>query len=229
MASVLGIDTSAAACSAAVWRDGAVLASARAAMMRGHAEALVPMIELVMRDAGLAYRDLAAVAVTRGPGAFTGLRIGLATARGLALAAGIPAIGISAFDAVAEALPAGARAGRCLAVAIDTKRGDVYLQISDRALAPVGAARVVQPRDVAAALPAGPILVAGDGAALLAEALAARAAEIAFDPSPRPPDAVVVARLGAAALARGAPLPPPVPLYLRAPEATPLALQRKKR
>ena len=99
MASVLGIDTSAAACSAAIWRDGAVLVSLGAAMMRGHAEALVPMIERAMGQAGLAYRDLAAVAATRGPGAFTGLRIGLATVRGLALAAGIPAIGISAFEA----------------------------------------------------------------------------------------------------------------------------------
>lgn len=229
MASVLGIDTSASACSAAVWRDGAVLASARAAMMRGHAEALVPMIEDVMRDAGLGYRDLAAVAVTRGPGAFTGLRIGLATARGLALAAGIPAIGISAFDAVARAVPAAARAGRNLAVAIDTKRGDVYLQSFDGALAPIGDPRVVRPEDAAAALPAGPLHVTGDGAALLREALSAHAAEIAFDPEPLPPDAVIVARLGAAALARGAPLPPPEPLYLRAPEATPLALQGKRR
>ena len=95
MVSVLGIDTSAAACSAALWRDGAVIAREHAAMARGHAESLMPMVERVMR--GAAYESLDAVAVTAGPGAFTGLRIGLAAARGIALAAGIPAIGVSAF------------------------------------------------------------------------------------------------------------------------------------
>jgi len=229
MASVLGIDTSAAACSAAIWRDGAVLASLGAAMMRGHAEALVPMIERAMSEAGLAYRDLTAVAATRGPGAFTGLRIGLATARGLALAAGIPAIGISAFEALAHAVPASVRARRGLAVAIDTKRGDVYLQCFDAVLVPAGAAGVVRPEDSVAAIPPGPTYVTGDGLGLLRDALAPRAAEIEFDPAPLPPDAAIVARLGASALARGTPFPPPEPLYLRAPEATPLALQQKRR
>lgn len=228
-ASVLGIDTSAAACSAAIWRGGAVAATESVPMARGHAEALMPMIERTMRAAGLAYSDLAAVAATRGPGAFTGLRIGLAAARGLALAAGIPAIGISAFRAIAAGIPARARAGRTLAVAIDTKRGDVYLQCFAAGLESVAEARVVRPEEATAALPAGPLYIAGDGVPLLRAALAARATEIAFDPRPAPPDAGRVAELGAAALARGVPLPPPEPLYLRAPEATPLALQGRKR
>src|SRR5262245_24082737 len=126
MVSVLGIDTSASACSAALWRDGAVVAAERAAMMRGHAEALMPMIERVMGD--VPYAQLDAVAATAGPGAFTGLRIGLAAARGIAFAARIPAIGISAFAAIAAAIPEGARRDRAVVVAIDTKRGDTYLQ-----------------------------------------------------------------------------------------------------
>ena len=229
MASVLGLDTSAAACSAAVWRDGAVVAGERLEMARGHAEALMPMVERVMEAAGLRYQALAAVAATRGPGAFTGLRIGLAAARGLALAAGIPALGISAFAAVAAAIPEAVRRGRALAVAIDTKRGDVYLQCFAASLEPVGEGRVIGPDAAAAALPTGPLYVAGDGVALLRAALAAHAGEIAFDSAPAPPDARRVAELGAAAWARGAPFPPPEPLYLRLPEATPLALQGKKR
>lgn len=228
MACVLGIDTSAAVCSAAVWRDGAVLAAARAAMARGHAEALMPMIEDVMRAAGIAYPDLGAVAVTRGPGAFTGLRIGLAAARGLALAAGIPAIGISAFDAIAEAVPVAVRQERTLAIAIDTKRGDVYLRRYDAAARPLDDGGVKALNDVVATLPPGQIAIAGDGVAMLREVLSSRARETRFLDAGAP-DAAIVARLGAAALAAGGPYPPPEPLYLRAPEATPLALQGKKR
>ncbi len=231
MVSVLGIDTSAAACSAALWRDGATLAREHRAMARGHAEALMPMIERVMRGAG--YESLDAVAVTAGPGAFTGLRIGLAAARGIALAAGIPAIGISAFAAVAAAIPDAEIAGRALAVAIDTKRGDVYLQCFDEKRRPLGLGRVAGGAEIAALLPKGPLLAAGDGADIVAAALAEEARDLARHAERAPPDAAAVAALGAALLAEarctGAPLPPPEPLYLRAPEATPLALQGKPR
>lgn len=227
MVSILGIDTSAAACSAALWRDGTVVAAERQAMARGHAEALMPMIERVLASAALGYRDLAAVAAVAGPGAFTGLRIGLAAARGIALAAGIPAIGVSAFAAIAAGIPAASRAGRAVAVAIDTKRGDVYLQCFDARLAPVAAGRVVAISEIESVLPAGPVYVAGDASPALREILAGSDAVFASDPAP--PDAGVVAALGAATLAgaQGARMPPPEPIYLRAPEATPLALQGK--
>jgi len=229
MVSILGIDTSAAACSAALWRDGAVLAAERQAMARGHAEALMPMIERVMK--GEAYARLDAVAVTAGPGAFTGLRIGLATARGIALAARIPAIGVSTFAAIAAGIPEAARHGRAVAVAIDTKRGDAYLQCFDAKLAPLGPGRVAGPAEIPTLLPPGPLYVAGDGARLIALDGAAR--DIVLAEVGIPPDAAIVAALGAellsAARRAGAPLPPPEPLYLRAPEATPLALQGKAR
>lgn len=231
MVSVLGIDTSAAACSAALWRDGAALAREHVVMARGHAEALMPMIERVMQ--GVGYAALDAVAVTAGPGAFTGLRIGLAAARGIALAAGIPAIGVSAFAAIAAAIPAREIAGRALAVAIDTKRGDVYLQAFDAARRPLGLGRVARGAEIVALLPKGPLLVAGDGADIAAAALAEETCDIAVHAARAPPDAVDVAALGAALLAEarsaGGPLPPPEPIYLRAPEATPLALQGKPR
>jgi tRNA threonylcarbamoyladenosine biosynthesis protein TsaB len=231
MVSVLGIDTSAAACSAALWRDGTIAAREHVAMARGHAEALMPMIERVMQGTG--YETLDAVAVTAGPGAFTGLRIGLAAARGLALAAGIPAIGVSAFAAIAAAVPDAALAGRALVTAIDTKRGDVYLQCFDAARRPLDAGRVAGADEIAALVPQGPLFIAGDGAALVAAALAEDRCDVALAAERAAPDAAAVAALGAELLAAarraGAPLPPPEPLYLRAPEATPLALQGKRR
>jgi tRNA threonylcarbamoyladenosine biosynthesis protein TsaB len=231
MKSILGIETSGGACSAALWHAGAVVAAERHAMIRGHAEALVPMIERVLHAAHASYRDLAAVAVTVGPGAFTGLRIGLAAARGIALAAGIPAIGITAFEAVARAIPAAARAGRAVAVAIDTKRGDLYLQCFTPDLDAIGDGRVVADVDLAAALPRQPVYCAGDGVPLARQMLAdADARDIVFDPHPAPPDGGSVAACAARRLAAAsAALPPPVPLYLRSPEATPLAQQKKSR
>lgn len=230
MVSILAFDSSAAACSVAVWRDGAVVAAERLPMSRGHAEALMPMIERAMDAARLGYRDLAAVAVAAGPGAFTGLRIGIATARGLALAAGIPAIGVSVFAALAAAVPAQVRKGRGIVAAIDTKRGDVYLQCFDAAGSPVAEGRVAAGEDVPGALPSGPLYVTGDAVPMLRPVLAGRA-DVAFDAAPGPPEAGAIASLAAAALAAAGahPLPPPTPFYLRAPEATPLAQQGKPR
>ncbi len=231
MTVVLGIDSSSSSCSAAVWRDGAVLAQHARRMERGHAEALVPMIERVMAEGGLPYSALAAVAATAGPGAFTGLRIGLAAARGIALAAGKPAIGITAFAAVAAAIPAAARQQRPVAVAIDTKREDLYLQLFSPSLEPLDQALIVGVGGLAALLPPVPVFVAGDGLDLVRRALTARRRDVAFDGEPRVPLAADIAMLGAACLAAaatGAALPPAEPLYLRAPEATPLALQGKR-
>ncbi|MBZ0141385.1 MAG: tRNA (adenosine(37)-N6)-threonylcarbamoyltransferase complex dimerization subunit type 1 TsaB, partial [Pseudorhodoplanes sp.] len=86
---VLAIDTALEACAAALLdtKRGALLASVSLPMTRGHAEALMPVIETVMRDSGLAFSDLDRIAVTTGPGSFTGLRVGIAAARGIALAA----------------------------------------------------------------------------------------------------------------------------------------------
>ncbi len=123
MARLLIFDTSCGACSVAVWSGDRAIAERYEAMPRGQAERLLPMIEEALAEAGMAWGRLDAVGVTRGPGAFTGIRIGLAAARGLALARSIPAIGISTFEALAIRAPAG-----CM-VAIDTKRNDLYCQL----------------------------------------------------------------------------------------------------
>jgi tRNA threonylcarbamoyladenosine biosynthesis protein TsaB len=237
MTITLGIDSSAAACSAAIWRDGGVLAQAMEAMHRGHAEALIPMTEQIMKRADVDYGDLDSVAATVGPGAFTGIRIGLAAARGIALAAAKPAVGVTAFAAVARAIPPAHRGVRTVFVAIDTKRGDLYVQRLSAALRPSSEAMVLAPEALLAALPAVPTFVTGDGLPLVRQALARspadRRLDIVFDQEVRLPHAADVAAIGDDLLARyrarGEPLPPAVPLYLRPPAATPIELQRKCR
>src|ERR1700751_2488132 len=100
---ILAIDTALEACAAAVLDTGAskVIASESQAMKRGHAEALMPLIARVMKGSGLAFAALDRIAVTNGPGSFTGLRVGLSAARGVALAAGKPAVGVTTLAAYA--------------------------------------------------------------------------------------------------------------------------------
>ena len=136
--------------------------------MRGQAEALVPMIEAVMAEAAADYGNLDVIAVTIGPGAFTGLRIGLATARAFSLAAGTPLFGVSSFDAVLAGAPVVApdeSTHKSVLVALETKRADIYAQMFDTAGAPVSDPAAVE--ETALAEFAGaelPVLVMGDGA-----------------------------------------------------------------
>jgi tRNA threonylcarbamoyladenosine biosynthesis protein TsaB len=100
---ILAFDTSAAHCAAALLRGTTLIARASEDMGRGQAERLVPLLDGLIRGAGLDWTDLSALAVGIGPGNFTGIRISVSTARGLALALDIPAIGISTFDAISNA------------------------------------------------------------------------------------------------------------------------------
>lgn len=211
---VLAFDTATAACSAAVWRDGAVLSRRFAPMARGQSEALVPMLVEAMAEAGLAYRDLDLVAVTVGPGAFTGLRIGLATARAIGLAAGLPVAGVLTTEAIAAGIPAAERQGRTVVVAVDAKRADLFVQRFDETLAPLDEVRALLPEEVAALLH-GPVLLAGDGvprlAPLLPEAVVSTASGV--------PEAWRLAPLAEARWRAGTALPPR-PVYLRPPDVT---------
>ncbi|MEE8499924.1 MAG: tRNA (adenosine(37)-N6)-threonylcarbamoyltransferase complex dimerization subunit type 1 TsaB, partial [Kiloniellales bacterium] len=217
---LLAFDTAGTACSAAIWRDGAVRARRFEAMSRGQSERLVPMIQVVMAAAGVAYPALDAIAVTRGPGGFTGVRIGLATARALALACDRPVIGISNFEAVAAAVPADARAGRSLAVVIDAKRSDLYVQAFGAApgaapgtdSAPLTPARAIAPADLSAFLPPGPLLLAGDAVEAALAALEAAGREVVAAVAPGQADAGRVAALAAARPLPEAGAPPPDPI-----------------
>jgi tRNA threonylcarbamoyladenosine biosynthesis protein TsaB len=214
---ILALDSSGAACSAALWRRGAVVAHRFQPMSRGHAEALMPMIVETMADAGEALHNLGAVAVTVGPGAFTGIRIGLAAARGIGLAASIPVLGVTTFAAVAAAVPEAERAGRELLVLLDSKRGDVFVQPFSSARVATGAPAILAVTAIRHRLAAGSFILAGDGIAIVRSHLDAANLDVAYALADGPADAYWVAQLAVRALAEQAGLPP-TPLYLRAPE-----------
>ncbi len=217
---VLGLETSGGACSVALVAGGRVLARRYRAMSRGHAEVLVPLVCEAVAEAGVAFSDLGGIGVTVGPGSFTGIRVGLATARGLGLAADRPVVGITSFAAIAHAVPVSARAGYALLlVVIDTRRQDVFAEGYDPEGRVALAGAVWQPKDLVGLPGSGPILLAGDGAGLVAPALA-KAGYSVETAATAPPDAVDVAVLAAARLAAaGAPETAPRALYLRAAEA----------
>src|SRR5882672_7664437 len=164
---ILALDSSGAACSTALWRHGAVVARRFQAMTRGHAEALMPMIVETMAEAGEALHGLGAVAVTVGPGAFTGIRIGLAAARGIGLAANIPIVGVTTFAAVAAAVSEAERAGRELLVLLDSKRGDVFVQQFSSARVATGSPAIFTVAAVLHRLASGSFILAGDGIAIV--------------------------------------------------------------
>jgi len=215
---ILAIDTALEVCAAAVLdaATGAMPAAESLDMARGHAEALMPLIARVMDAAQWEFAELDRIAVTVGPGSFTGLRVGIAAARGIALAADRPAVGLSTLSALAAPHVA-ARTQEIIITAINARNDNVYFQV----FAPNGTT-VVTPRldhasNAVLAAVAEPTLITGSGAMLLA----------AHWPSALPmprldiraaPDIGWVARLGAAAGAENA---SPKPLYLRRPDARP--------
>lgn len=205
---ILGLDTCLDACSVAVLERGAVRAQASHPMGRGHQEAIAPLVQAVMAEAGLDFSDLERIGVTIGPGSFTGLRVGLAFAKGLGAALALPVFGVGTLAALAEPL------GDALTFAvIDARRGQVYLQAfaAGRALMAPDALDVATAAARVAELSGGrDCVLVGSGGSLLADLMpAARQVEApACDPA-------AVARL---AMAQTNP-PAPRPLYLRAPDA----------
>ena len=206
---VLAIDTTLAACQAAVLDGDTVLAVRSEPMQRGHQERLAPLVAEVMAAAGLGFDRLDRVGVTIGPGSFTGVRVGLAFAKGLALALDIPCIGIGTLEALAAT--AGG-AGRRAAV-IDAKRGQVYLQLFDDT-GPVAAPEAFDLAIARARIDSfaggGTLVLVGTGAPLMSKAVEDSTAGV------ERPDPLIVARLAGQA---PAPHAPARPLYLRAPDA----------
>jgi tRNA threonylcarbamoyladenosine biosynthesis protein TsaB len=215
MMRVLGLDAATAGCSAALLEDGRILAHAGAEMEHGHAEALVPMILDVM--GARSFAEIDGIGVTRGPGGFTGIRVALATARGLGLAAARPVVGVTTFAAVARAVEMPPGLDRLL-VLIESKRRDLYAQLFAAGGRSLREPAALMPEDLPLYSGPGPILLAGDGAARAAEVFGGAAA---LAPGPGRADAAAVAVLAAETLAReGPPAQPPAALYLRAPDVT---------
>jgi tRNA threonylcarbamoyl adenosine modification protein YeaZ len=215
---VLAIDTALEACSAAVLdTEQGVLASESLPMARGQVEALMPLIAYVMGQARTQFVELNRVAVTTGPGSFTGLRVGISAARGIALAASRPAFGLTTLAAFAaphiandDSIP--------VTVAIDARHQHLYLQVFGPSGRTLVAPRLASLREAVRASSNGPARIVGSAARLLADAWPAS------EPAPKlveqraAPDIVWIARLGAAAAGKPT---PPKPVYLRAPDAQP--------
>lgn len=206
---ILALDTCLSACSVAVLDAERVLARRVEPMLRGHQERLAPLTAEVMAEAGIAFDKLERVGVTVGPGSFTGLRVGLAFAKGLGAALGVPVVGVGVLEALAA--PLAGDPGTIFTV-LEAKRGQVYLQAfggGQALMAPDGLAIETAVARLAELAGSGPVTLVGTGIAHLAEA-APRARIIEVDHA----DPVAVARLAASK-----PAIPPRPLYLRAPDA----------
>ncbi len=225
---IIGIDSSTGACSIAVRRGDVLLAHLHEDMARGQSERLAPMAEAVLAAAGLGFPDLDAIAVTRGPGSFTGLRIGMSFAKGLGQALGVPVFGVTGFDAVARAvLATEAAAGHAIAVILESRRADLFLQLFTTGGAPAGPPVARPPEDIAAKLRqerGAPLVLAGDAADKVLAVLDQEGAEMLQSSSITAPDAREVALIGlemAGELAGDGCVSQALqPLYLRAPDVT---------
>ena len=213
---ILAVDTALGACSAALLSGERVLAHEHREMARGHAEALAPMVQDLMRRAAVAFSEVDRIGVTTGPGTFAGQRVGLAFARALALALKKPAVGVTTLDVMAvEALR---RTGASWAIAAgDAKRGEIYLGARNRRgslLEPVLVPLSEAPARVASfANDNGPaVTLAGTATEALLPLLHGLSPA---DSMVRQPDAIFVAQLAATASVG----PSPKPLYLRPPDA----------
>jgi tRNA threonylcarbamoyl adenosine modification protein YeaZ len=216
---ILAIDTALEACSAAVLDTAQPDASVHESqpMVRGHAEALMPLVARVLDRAQLEFHALDRIAVTTGPGSFTGLRVGLAAARGIALAAQKPIVGLSTLAALAAPFIA-ADTTLPVVAAIDARHDHVYLQVFGAGGRTLVAPRLASLRDAVRVSTTGSPRIVGSGAKMIATLWPpGERAPSAID-SRRAPDVNWVARLGMAADEATS---PPKPLYLRAPDAQP--------
>jgi tRNA threonylcarbamoyladenosine biosynthesis protein TsaB len=206
---ILSIDTCLGASSVAVLDGERVLAVRSEAMTRGHQERIGVLAREAGAEAGVAFADLARIGVTVGPGSFTGLRVGLAFAKGLATALSIPCVGVNTLESLAYGTKG------FVAAVIDARMSQVYIQVfadGVSLMAPDALGLGEAAARLAELYSGGPATLIGSGAPLLADAL--RQATVLTRVSPDP---VAVARLAAA---KPDPTHSPRPLYLRAPYAT---------
>lgn len=224
---ILSFDTCFDACSVAAGRGLRTLTPAIsfafAPMQKGHAEHLLPMVQTIMEEVNLQFGALDRIAVTIGPGTFTGTRISVSAARALALATGAKVVAISSLRLMAMSSLIPAAPTRHIAIATDARRGEVYFEIFDRhSLRSIAGPVCATVADAAVMLGTAPIVIAGSGAEALAEAAKQSGIE-AFAILPGLlPDAFDVLFMAAEMPVSATPRP----LYLRPPDATPPAPSR---
>jgi tRNA threonylcarbamoyladenosine biosynthesis protein TsaB len=216
---ILAIDTALDACAAGVLDTDAaeLIAQESQAMKRGHAEALMPLIGRVMKASGVGFAALDRIAVTTGPGSFTGLRVGLSAARGIALASAKPVVGLTTLAAYAAPIVS-QNAGRPVISAIDARHDHVYFQVVSGDGGALILPRVAPIEEALDAARFGAAHLVGNAAKILAERWPAEAPP-PFEVDDRPaPDIAWLAWLGAAVTPD---IAPARPYYLRAPDAKP--------
>lgn len=212
---ILAFDTSAAHCAAAVLGGDAILADHIALMGRGQAEHLMPMLEDRLADAALNWDDLEYIAVGVGPGNFTGIRISVAAARGLALALEIPAIGVSTFEVMRDPADLGGHPAEV--VSVEAPRGAAYVQ-HFRYGKPQSAPRIIDPSAPPDDLRlAANMRVRGYRAAEIARPFGAEASDAVLDDIPGR-----IARIAEWRLSQGERPSRPAPVYVRAADAAPM-------
>jgi tRNA threonylcarbamoyladenosine biosynthesis protein TsaB len=213
---ILAIDTALDACAAAVLDTdaGQLIAQEQQLMKRGHAEALMPLIARVMRACGLPFAALDRVAVTTGPGSFTGLRVGLSAARGIGLAANKPVVGVTTLTAYAAPIVS-QNAEQPVLSAIDARHDQVYFQVVAGDGTSLLRARVGPIDEAVETVRFGALHLVGNAAQLLAQRWPAKATPPFKVEALPAPDITWVAWLGAAVNPETA---PPRPYYLRAPD-----------
>ena len=230
MSNIIAIETATEACSAALSVDGRVVERSEIAPRR-HAELILPMIESLLVEAGISRAQLDGIAVGRGPGAFTGVRLAIAVAQGLALALDIPIVPVSSLAALAQDAP---DAGASILAVIDARMGEVYTGMFRRGEG--GLVEAIGEETVGKAdeliLPQSTLwCVVGSGWDAYRDALAARLpAPPVFADGARFPQARAVARLAAPQFAAGLGVPPEqaLPVYLRDKVALTLAEQKAR-
>jgi tRNA threonylcarbamoyladenosine biosynthesis protein TsaB len=216
---ILAIDTALDACAAGVLDTDAarLIAQESQPMRRGHAEALMPLIGRVIRQAGIAFAALDRIAVTTGPGSFTGLRVGLSAARGIGLAADKPVVGLSTLTAYAAPV-VGQNAAQPVISAIDARHDHVYFQMVSGDGGSLIRPRIAPLEEALGAIRFGAPHLVGNAARILADRWPVDALPpFKVDPQPAP-DIAWLAWLGAAVSPDSAPARP---YYLRAPDAKP--------
>jgi tRNA threonylcarbamoyladenosine biosynthesis protein TsaB len=226
---ILALDTSMGACSAAVLRAGGetrALFARQDEMARGHAEALMPMVAEVLAEAGLEARDLDIIAATRGPGSFTGVRIAIAAARGLALVTDAKLFGTDSLTVIARVALTEVAPEAPFAVAIDARRGMLYFGLYDETGSKLDGPRLISPDDAVGLLPETLRVAVGSGAPVLAEAASAQGRDVEPKLITLQPSAAALAEIALEARETCAILRP---LYLRPPDAKPQALQVERR
>ena len=222
---ILSLATVTEMCSVALWREDRMVVEHQRWLGAKHAEKLLPMVAAVMEEGGLNFGDLDKIAVAKGPGSFTGIRIGIAAARGLALAASKPLLGVNSLEAIAYGV---CSPGRAVLAVLDAKRGQIYAQSFSADCCSLGPPLVVAPADIGRLPLHEEYTVAGTGLNLvrpyLVELMGDKV-QFVFDETKGLPRASDVARAGTCRKPHVSDTQEATPIYLRPPDAVPPAIK----